>query len=286
MNNGEISVTQALNHIQSWLNAGDYDKVIQGCQEILMLEPGNQRALTLMKQAQEKRNDVTMPEEPAPATPDPLEELQVEEAPKGLDAPAPESMERAPEPQAEYTQDHLGGPIEKKKLFLALTVPAAMVVIIGGGIIWFLANQKRNNQIAEVVDEPEIEEPVVDEPEEDLSYLDHNDERVVALTNMGKVIEDFHDENDRYPEADEVIDLLIDSKYFSEVPEDPRQGENDNDGAAYGYVYAYYEDYYSISALFEDSRGKGYPWNRGANPKHFPDFRDWEEDHVLLIGEE
>ena len=53
----EISITQALNKLQSWLNAGDYERVVQGSQEILNLEPGNARALALMRHATERRHE-------------------------------------------------------------------------------------------------------------------------------------------------------------------------------------------------------------------------------------
>ena len=38
MNDRQISITEALNQTQSWLNAGEYEKVIQACQEILIIE--------------------------------------------------------------------------------------------------------------------------------------------------------------------------------------------------------------------------------------------------------
>ena len=56
MENQEVSIIEALNQLQSWLNAGEYDKVVQGAQEVLGLEPGNQRALSLLKQAEETNN--------------------------------------------------------------------------------------------------------------------------------------------------------------------------------------------------------------------------------------
>jgi hypothetical protein len=52
-----ISITQALNKLQSWLNNKDYEKVLQGAQEILDMEPGNKRALALMKMAEQKRHE-------------------------------------------------------------------------------------------------------------------------------------------------------------------------------------------------------------------------------------
>lgn len=285
MNNGEISVTQALNQVQSWLNAGEFEKVIQGCQEILMLEPGNQRALALMKQAQERRNESEEnTEAPKAPTEDPLANLEVEERTEEAPKPKPAPM---PEPKARPSQDHLGGPIEKRKLFLALTVPAALVVLIGGAIIWVLANKKRSEQIETAANTEEVvEEQIQEEPEEDLSHLAENEERVTVLTNLGKIIEDFKDEEERFPRVSELEDLIEDSRFFDELPADPRQGEQDRSKEDFGYVYAYYDEFYVISALFEDSRGKGYPWSRGASPKHFPDFRDWDEKHVFLIGEE
>ena len=98
MENSEVSVIEALNQLQSWLNAGEYDKVVQGAQEVLGLEPGNQRALSLLKQAEEKRH-------PEPALPyDPLTELQVEHA-------------EYAKPEAERTTNEHEAQSEKRKLF-------------------------------------------------------------------------------------------------------------------------------------------------------------------------
>jgi hypothetical protein len=137
----EISIAQALNHGQSWLNSGEFNKVIQGCQEILEIEPGNARATALMKMAEERRlADVKgepmpehepMPEaEPAPAP------LQVEEEPMH---PAASNFELPPEEEPD--EDHF----EKRKLFSVL-IPA-VCGLIGGSAIWWLAIYDRENEI-------------------------------------------------------------------------------------------------------------------------------------------
>lgn len=268
-NNGEMSITQALNHVQSWLNAGEYDKVIQGCQEILQIEPGNTRALALMRKAEEMRHASVMKEEtpmpkpePAPAEPakDPLASLQVEDEPEIT----------LPEIENES--------YEKKKLFMAMLIPAVLVVLLGGGAIWWVSNRER---------EAIIEDNLTDggeEDEADLNYLDRNDERVKDMTMMVEAIEAYKLENGAYPSLSQIESV------FDEVPSDPRQGKIDKAGKAYGYMYAVYSgiggenSVYVLSALFEDSKGFGTPWAQGAPIKNYPDYRDYEADHVTFIG--
>lgn len=284
----EISIAQALNHVQSWLNAGEYDKVIQGCQEILQIEPGNARATALMKLAEERRmadvkgepmpESAPMPEpEPTPApqtepAKDPLASLQVEEAPTHKSM---HDFELPPE------EDEDEDPFEKRKLFLAMLIPAVLVVLIGGGAIWWLAIRDREEEIDEIIN---------DEPEEDVNYLEENDQRVEDIQKMVSVIEEYHAENGEYPSLTKVEAVLAKSDEFTKIPSDPRQGEIDKAGQAFGYIYAVYEgiggenSVYILSALFEDDQGFGTPWAQGAPIKNYPDFRDYEEDNVTFIG--
>ena len=285
MSNNEISIAQALNHVQSWLNAGEYDKVIQGCQEILQIEPGNARALALMKLAEERRmaevKGEPMPEPQPEPTPipqpeppkDPLASLQVE------DAPAHKSMHDFELPPEEDYEDE--DPFEKRKLFLAMLIPAVLVVLIGGGAIWWLAVRDREEEIDEIIN---------DEPEEDLSYLEENDKRVQDIQKMVTVIEEYHAENGEYPSLTKIESVLAKSDEFTKIPSDPRQGEIDKAGQAFGYIYAVYDgiggknSVYILSALFEDDDGFGTAWAQGAPIKNYPDFRDYEEDNVTFIG--
>lgn len=287
----EISIAQALNHVQSWLNAGEYDKVIQGCQEILQIEPGNARATALMKLAEERRmaqvKNEPMPEgepmreaepmpdpkpEPAPAK-DPLASLQVEEAPMH---PAASNFELPPEEEPD--EDHF----EKRKLFLAMLIPAVLVVLIGGAAIWWMANRDRENEIQDNITN--------EDPAEDQSYLEENDQRIDELQKMVKIIEAYKIENGEYPSLTKIESVLAKSDEFNKIPSDPRQGEIDKAGQAFGYIYAVYagvggeNSVYILSALFEDDKGFGTAWAQGAPIKNYPDFRDYSEDNVTFIG--
>lgn len=277
-NNNEISIAQALNHIQSWLNAGEFDKVIQGCQEILQIEPGNARALALMKLAEERRNaDVQgkpMPE-PSPM-PEPVQ-FEVEEP-----TPAPVPHDPMPHVQLPPEEDEMEDHFEKRKLFLAMLIPAVLVVVLGGAAIWWLANRDR---------EAEINDNLSDEtPADELSYLEQNDERVQVIQKLVDAIEEYEEENGEYPSISKIESAIADNEEFDKIPSDPRQGEIDKAGKAFGYIYAVYDgtggenSVYILSALFEDNRGFGTSWAEGAPIKNYPDFRDYEEDHVTFIG--
>ncbi len=258
MGNSEISIIEALNHIQSWLNAGEYDKVVQGAQEVLVLEPGNQRALSLLKQAEGKR----LPSPPY----DPLSELQVQHAERSV---APKEEE--PDEQS-----------EKRKLFLAMLLPAVIVVLIGGSTIWWLANREREEIIVNTITTGNLPE--------DRTYLDENEQRLDELTDISEAIEGYKVKNGAYPSVSQLDFALVENGYFEEMPSDPRQDQIDKAGKAFGYIYAVYEgiggenSVYIVSALFEDSKGFGYAWTKGAPIKNYPDYREFEESNITFIG--
>lgn len=273
--NTSISITQALNHIQSWINAGEYEKVVQGCMEILEIEPGNQRALALMKIAEEKRAEgfsqskETQPVEDQ-AVEDPLTHLEVEQTPIETNQPFRRETET----------------LDKRKLFMAMLLPAVLVVLLGGGLIWFLANRDREETIAENTTNNISDLPT------DTSYLKDNETRVGDLTQMGKIIENYKIANGEYPTVDEIESILVKSDELSQIPADPKQGEVDEGGKAFGYIYAVYDSsfgkerqYYILSALFEDSEGVGSSWSVGESTKNYDDYRDIGESNVTFIGD-
>lgn len=257
MDEKEITITQALNQIQSWLNAGDSDKVISGCKEVLGLEPSNQRALALMKQAEERKfagqnpAPTVTPLEAVPSSDPLIAHLQFEENPR-LNA------------------------LKKEKIthLLAMIIPAVLVVLIGSGIIWYLSNKQTEKIINEVTNNGS---PANQNPK---AYLTQNEQRVADLTKMGRVLEKYKSEKGAYPSISQVDQILKDS--LSALPLDPRQGDVDKSGKPYGYIYAVYNSNkdYVISAIFEDSKGYAYPWSRGASVSLYPDYRDLSKENV------
>lgn len=337
--NGPISITQALNQIQSWLNAGEYSKVIQGCQEILEMEPGNQRAFALMKKAEQQRHaetqstpqpdsnppsmepENTQPQPDANQAPtaenrmnedrvepmeDPLAHLQVENhasdnsqpessaepftapdlSPAATPAATPsaatnpfteEDELQAEEKEIFRASEPAYAMPEKSKELLTMLIPALLVVIIGGGILWTLADRQHEDEIASI-------------ETKDLSYLEANEERVQVLTTLEGVLDKYEDQHGEYPSASKIESVIEDSEYFSSIPEDARHGEFDKAGKVFGYMYAVYDTAagdntaYIVSALFEDSRGFGYAWTRGASTQLYDGYRDSNSDDVVFIG--
>ena len=283
-----ISITQALNHIQSWFNAGEYDQVIQGCAEIMEMEPGNQRALALMKMAEEQRHSKSISSstpfqtpqptpEPFKPAEDPLANLQVEESKPEFRQPEPIQESSPSRPYAES--------IDKRQLFFAMLIPAVIVVLLGGSLIWYLANRDRSDTIANNSGSS------VSSITKDTTYLDENEERVKEMTAMAEVIENYRQDKGKYPDAADLERILVESDDFSKIPVDPKQGDLDAEGKPFGYMYAIYDSkfgksnqYYILSALFEDSQGVGYEWNVGESVKNYDDYRDISQDHVTFIG--
>lgn len=280
--NNSISVSEALNQLQSWLNAGEYDKVVQGCTEILQIEPGNQRALALMKMAEERRHSVAdaiqHPHHPvAPKTVepsrDPLAHLQVENAPSRFE-------HNSSEP---YQREEVPG--EKRQFFLAMLIPAVLVVLIGGGLIWYVADQAHDDLLAD-----NTQNNVIETPAPDTSYLKENDQRIEDMTQIKAAIDAYKAAHGSYPSLTQIESALTQNG-FTSVPVDPRQGQVDKAGKAFGYVYASYSVFgkanqaYVLSALFEDSKGFGYAWTSGAPSKNYPDYRTVDEVSATFLGD-
>mgnify|MGYP001615663677 CR=1 FL=1 len=258
MDDREITITQALNQIQSWLNAGEFEKVAQGCKEVLTLEPSNQRALALMKQAEEKKFASTAPTAPLPTI------TPVSAVPSN--DPLIAHLQTAESPRAEALKK------EKITHLLAMIIPAVLVVIIGSGVLWYLSNRQTDKIIKELVNETQ-----------EGDYLTQNEQRVADLTQMGQVLEKYKTEKGAYPSVSQVDLVLKDG--LGRLPVDPRQGEVDKSGKPYGYIYAVYDSNrdYIVSAIFEDSKGYAYPWSRGDSVSLYPDYRDLSKNNVHAI---
>lgn len=293
-NDGEISISQALNQIQSWLNAGEYDKVVQGAQEILEVEPSNARALSLLKQGEEKRHQNYSPTATSTAIVNPVASPTVTPTTSPMPTvPDTQAVKPAVDPLAalevEREDEDRINPMrfdeetkEKQKLFLAMLIPGILVVLVGGGIIWSLANQNREAIIHDIVVDSNLPQ--------DTSYLDENQERLDTLSKISIVLEQYKAVHGAYPSVSQVESVVAQSSSFEEIPSDPRQGEVDKASKPFGYVYAIYKgiggenSVFILSALFEDSEGFGYAWTKGAPVKNYPDYRNYKQANVSFIG--
>lgn len=277
-NNGheEISITQALNFVQSWINAKDYDKAIQGCQEILEIEPENKRALALMKQSEDLRlashsNMPTPQAEPVIQEPEKSEIKLPKDILKDF-----HQVKNEPLVESSINGEKTLHKKEKRKLFLAMVLPALIVIILGSGLMWAFATKQRSDEINKAI--TEITTPA------DSTKKDRNAERKNTLTEIGKILEKYKKENGAYPSITQMENLILESDLFAVIPVDPKNNEKDADGLLFGYMYALYDDEYILSALLEDTNEKGSEWTYGAGAKNHSDFRDLSLDNVYLIG--
>ncbi len=283
MDNNEISISQALNQLQSWLNAREYDKVIQGAQEILQIEVGNPRAMALMRKAEEERHASIGGSPMAEAVPEP------EQEPKPEPAFEPEEKPKQEEKVEEAFEKTFGGfddgnsrvyKNDNRKHFFFFFIPAILVVMIGGSIIWYISERQREDIISDIEDNESKSN----------EYIEENEDRANDLMEMARVIDAFKDEHGAYPSKDQIEQILVDSDAFSKVPSDPRDGELDKAGKTFGYIYAVYDTEegdnmeYIISAIFEGDKGFAYPWSRGGSVNDHPDYRDPDSNNVVLIG--
>ncbi len=206
-----ITITQALNTIQSWLNTGNFDKAIQGCQEVLKLDPGNLRASSLMRQAEERRFLNANPQATEPMTPNfaPEPEPKLEPMTPNLEPVAKPT--RAEEiavpvdsnPTRPETHDPLlslqtedAHPINtfnrpfsgkvpelnRSQRFFAMAIPAVIIIGLGGIALTLWGISKRDDSIQEA-----LTPPVIEETQGTPEYLKNNQKRIDDLKKIGEV---------------------------------------------------------------------------------------------------
>ncbi len=128
------ALENALKQIQAWFVNGEFDKVIQGCNEILKSVPNNSIAQDLLKKAEESKNPPPPPPPPTPApastpdpTPAPAEEIPTPPAqnPEPIPAPIPEPPAPAAAPLPTAEPSALPGPPPPPGAPIPTPLPAA-----------------------------------------------------------------------------------------------------------------------------------------------------------------
>ena len=93
-------IIEALHQIKTWLNEKNFEKVIQGCEEVLSADPNNTEAKSLLEQGKQgQAGGSTSAEAPTPGTP--TENSSKDTFSLKEKAPAPETS--APETSAPET---------------------------------------------------------------------------------------------------------------------------------------------------------------------------------------
>lgn len=293
----------ALRQIQAWFVNGDFEKVKQGCREVLTIAPNNSIAQDLLKRAEQSEAPAPQPPvsapSPAPAppafvpttppspAPEPiLEEPPMPEMVSNIDLTPPSIEPLTPAP----TQDNIHHP---HSLAINIAILVGIVVVGILGIYGYNAFIKGGDETPPAQEE-NAEEQLTDEevlpaegsneipsgepiaPSPDLTtWQGRNEKRSKDLSELEQALILYFAEFKKYPNTDEIGML-------AELPTPPSDGE--------AYVYAVYsndigaDQVFVLSAEFEQENGEKTVWSTGGSPNEYPDYRDVAAPHVTSIN--
>lgn len=246
--NQNTGIQDAINQIKEWQTQGKKDDAIAGCKEVLEADPSNQEAKNILATLEA----ATAPA-PAPTpAPSPTETHQIE-------TPAPTEITTPSETTSEKRPSH--------GILLNLIAILLIAAIIGGGTFVYLKFNKPAQDKTTTEEEEQTEEKSQSEI--------RNDQRLADLQIIEEAIEQHFEENNSYPNVDEITTLL-------EMPYDPLDGQIDELGNIFAYSYAGYETEYILAGLFEEETGNTV-LTVGANVNDHPDYRDKTSENVIFI---
>lgn len=304
----------ALRQIQAWFVNGDFEKVKQGCREVLTIAPNNSIAQDLLKRASQSEAPAPLPPAPAPAPVEPTPPPFMPSTPEAIPQPSPTPTPSAhatdfspepPMPEIISTPD-LTHPAEDNihhthSLIINIAILVGIVVVGIGGIYGYNAFVKGGDEIPaqeedaeeqpaneEVPPADEIDETSSDTPSEpaepspDLTTWEgRNEKRSQDLAKLEQALILYFDEFNQYPNTDEISNMLIENGMLTELPTPPNDSE--------AYVYAVYgnavgaDQIFILSAEFEQENGEKTVWSTGGNSSEYSDYRDVAASHVTIV---
>ncbi|MFA5843043.1 MAG: hypothetical protein WC882_05270 [Candidatus Gracilibacteria bacterium] len=292
----------ALKQIQNWFVSGDFEKVKQGCEEILHVAPNNSIAQDLLKKADEKLGKTTemSTSEPSPI---PSHEMPIESIPgmppDDIDDDLISSPTGAVPPEEMQDLEDL----EKKNpstLFINLLILAGLF-ILGIGLVYgyetFIKDSDQpvveNTTTDESTDESTIDETIIDQTTPDEIITDEtpptetentattrNEKRLIDLETIEKALIEYYDANKQYPTADTINTVLVEQGFLSELPLPLKKDI---------YTYAVYENTlgpnqdYILSAPFENDDKTIGSWTTGGNRFEHADYNDLSQPNVTIL---
>ncbi|MBI5755087.1 hypothetical protein HZA41_02620 [Candidatus Peregrinibacteria bacterium] len=316
-----ITISEALQKIHEWMDEKNYEKAIQGCQEILQIDAENAEVKEILKNAEtlKKNMDTTekiILDDPLPS-PEPQEVKFPEITSESENSDITFSKTKNPTWPAddipmehEATTKHFTLYLIKKiaTILIIFTVVSAMGY--GGflayssyktGGIHFDTIISKINIFSSKKTEPTEKPAPTTEPEKTTKPPDkpiatendpinlRNATRTKELQNLQTALEAYYTENSQYPAASDIEKDLIEEKYMTEIPIDPRHNEIDETEQTFGYVYAVYDtpagekQFFILSALFENPIGENMPWSPGETEAR-EDYRDLKKEYVKLLS--
>lgn len=319
-----ITISEALQKIHEWMDEKNYEKAIQGCQEILQIDPENTEVKTIMENAETLKKNTPSP------VPETTEEKIILEDP----LPSPELEVKFPEITLGETNDDITFtktknptssvdeiPMEHEEttkhiaIYLLKKIATILVIftILGGvgyGAFWgynaykngginfeeiiakiniFSSKKTEPTENPAMITEPiETAEPTAEpiEPENDPVNI-RNTARTNDLALIATALEMYYEKNSQYPIASDIEKDLI--EFMTEIPLDPRHNETDETGLPFGYAYAVYDTEAGEKQFFIISALFENPL--GENMPWSPgetqaheDYRDLGKEYVKLLS--
>lgn len=303
----------ALKQLQTWFVEGQFEKVKQGCQEVLQAAPHNSIAQDLFKKAEEGMSKTATETDIDTA---PAQSPKLMNEPPGVPAeehslppPFPESQPTkklkplVSEPELETEPEIHHG----KSIAINIAILIAIILIGIAGVYaydTFFRNTNTNensretteeetllNETEEITNTEEIEESQeFEENEKDAetttiaeeSSIDtRNEERLSELTQIETALIKYYESNKRYPEASEVGSALLNGGFLEEIPVGPLENEV--------YLYAVFDNelgenqVYILTAVFENPDGSTSEWTTGGSIQEFPDYNNIEFENVTIL---
>jgi len=290
----------ALKQIQSWFVSGDFEKVKQGCEEILHVSPHNSIAQDLLVKAEEKlgKNTTTPTFEPSPI---PSHEMPTEAIPGMASSSNDIDDDLIASPTGAIPPEEMEDiEIQEEKkphtLFINLGILAGLFVL-GIGLVYgynafFKEESTTDDSVTDetVTDETTPDETVTDETTPDETVTDEtstidtastrNEKRLANLEAIEKALIEYYDTNKQYPTADTVNTVLVEQEFLTELPT-PLEGDV--------YTYAVYENTlgpnqdYILSAPFENDDKTIGTWTTGGNRFEHTDYNNLSQLNVTIL---
>ncbi|MFA6528752.1 MAG: hypothetical protein WCT46_04385 [Candidatus Gracilibacteria bacterium] len=277
-------ILAAIEQVKQWQKDGKTDNAMQGCKEILEIDPQNTEAKTILSSLEKPiQPTVSQPIVPPTTTqqqPTPDYEITTPENPLYNVLTKSNPVTKTPEKKSSHG------------ILLNLGIVVGTLAILGGiayGYLTFFGNKTDTT----VVDLPE--ENIVIPTEDDNLVTDEtntettttesdarNEQRFADLTEIETAIKDYYTQNGKYPDAIALATLI------PTMPYDPMDGETDENGQVFAYSYAVYDtdlenQEYILAGLLEDENGENTIWTTGADPQDHTDYRDGTAENFIMI---
>jgi len=292
-------ILAALEQIKKWQQEGNTTDAVQGCKEILEIDPTNTEAKNLLEILQKPTITTPTPTTTTTPQPEPAPKKEIE----NYEITTPENplYNAITEPNKTTTKTETPKKKTSHGILLNIGIVVGTLAVLTGlayGYMMFFGNKvpetgtldlPKENMVIPTDDPIEEDSPTVETSEETTEEdavttekESRNEQRFTDITTIETALKGYFETNGKYPDAMELATLI-------QLPYDPLDGETDEAGQVFAYSYAVYDtsegdnQEYILAALTEDESGENTIWTVGADPKDHDDYRDGSGENFIMI---